>query len=321
MGLLLKINDMKALQYNQYGGTDVLQWNELATPTPGPGQVLVQVKAASINPTDTKIRLGYLKFPGSDHFPRGMGMDFAGVVVQTGPGVNQAMPGDRVMGYLGAQGGAFAEYTLAEAVNTFLIPGNLSVEEATTLPMNAATALKVVNSYLKPTAGKTILINGASGGIGLFVVQYCKQAGALVTGTASGDDSLRILTGLGVDQVVDYKTTDILQSGQQFDAILDMSGKLDFEQAKNSLNEQGEFSTMVPKGAPGQPGRTDGSRKENRVFAVPGPDEFATSQAMAGAGTIRTFIGRSFPMQDAIEAMQLVESGQLTVVGKVILVA
>ncbi|CAN5189562.1 NADP-dependent oxidoreductase [soil metagenome] len=312
---------MKALQYNQYGGTDVLQWHDVERPSPGPDQVVVAVHAASINPTEAKIRRGELHFPGPDQFPKGMGMDFAGIITQVGEDVSQFKIGDSVMGYVGANASSLAEFTLADVQNTFLVPGNLSFAEATTLPMNAATALKVVNTYLKPMPGKTILVNGAAGGIGLFVVQYCRQAGAVVTGTASGDEGLHTLESLGLDQVVDYKTTDIWQSGRTFDAILDMSGKLDFEQAKNSLTATGEFSTMAPKGDPRQPGRTDGNRKENLVFAVPGPDEFAASQAMAAAGTIRTFVSQRFPMQDAIRAMQLVESGQLAVVGKVVLVA
>lgn len=313
---------MKALQYNQYGGPDVLHWADMPTPTPANGQVLVAVKAASLNPTDAKIRHGWLRFPGSDAFPKVMGLDFAGVVAQVGPDVNGLKEGDKVMGYTGATGGSFAEFVLTNAADTFRMPDNLDFAEATTLPMNAATALKVVNNYLKPTAEKSILVNGAAGGLGLFVVQYCKNAGATVTGTATGPESLRILKDLGADEVIDYKATDILQSGKTFDAILDTSGKLDFEQAKAILNEGGEFSTMVPKGDPNkEAGRTDGSKKELLVFAIPGPDEFKVSQAMAADGKIRAVVGVRFPMQQAQEAQRQFEGGQLNLTGKAVLIA
>ena len=159
---------MKALQYSQYGGPELIQWNEIAVPEPAALQILVQDKAASLNPTDTKIRMGFIKFSGADIFPKTMGMDFSGIVTKIGDDVTNVKVGDKVMGYMGAQGGSFADYTLADASTTFAIPANLGFEAATTLPMNAATALKVVNAYLKPTAGKTILINGAAGGLGLF---------------------------------------------------------------------------------------------------------------------------------------------------------
>ena len=160
--------NMQALQYSKYGGPEVIQWKKIAHPEPAAGQILVLVKAASLNPTDTKIRLGFIRFPGSDIFPKTMGMDFSGIVIRIGEGVTNVKVGDNVMGCMGAQGGSFADYTLADASTTFAIPANLSFEAAATLPMNAATALKVVNTYLKPTAGKTILINGAAGGLGLF---------------------------------------------------------------------------------------------------------------------------------------------------------
>lgn len=309
---------MKALQYSQYGGPEVIQWNEIAVPEPAAAQILVQVKAASLNPTDTKIRMGVIRFPGSDTFPKTMGMDFAGIVTKVGEGISNFKIGDKVMGYMGIKGGAFADYTLADAKDTFLIPTNMGFEAATTLPMNAATALKVVNAYLKPSVGKSILINGASGGLGLFIVQYCKLQGATVSATASGE-GLDTLKTLGVDEVIDFKTTNLLQTGKKWDAVLDASGKLDFEDAKILLNENGEFSTLVPKGEFGQPGRTDGSKKENLVYAVPGEEEFKISQQFAAEGKVKTFVGKTFPMQDAINAITQFEAGRLSVVGKVVL--
>jgi len=310
---------MRALQYNKFGGTEVLQWNEIDIPTPSLGQIVVQVRAASLNPTDTKIRSGELRFPGPENFPKTMGMDFSGIVIKIGEGVFNFKQGDNVMGYLGASGGAFADFVIADAKNTFQMPENLSFEEATTLPMNAATALKVTTNYLKPKAGKNMLVNGASGGIGIFVVQYCKLAGATVSGTASGEESIEILKNLGLDEIIDYKKENILDSDKKWDAILDTSGKLDFEDAKKLLAENGEFSTMVPNVAPGTPGRTDGNKKENIVFAIPEAAEFQSSQKLASEGKIKTFVGKTYPMIEAVEALKAFESGKLNITGKVVL--
>ena len=311
---------MKALQYSQYGCPELIQWNEIAIPEPAALQILVQVKAESLNPTDIRIRMGFIKFTGADIFPKTMGMDFSGIVTKIGEDVTNVKVGDKVMGYMGAQGGSFADYTLADASTTLAIPANLSFETANTLPMNAATALKVVNAYLRPTAGKTILINGAAGGLGLFIVQYCKLKGATVSATASGA-VMEVLKSLGVDEIIDYKTANILQNGKSWDAVVDTSGKLDFEDAKVLLNENGEFSTMVPKSAFGQPGRTDGTKKENAVFAQPGEAEFITSQKLDGEEKIKTFVGKTFLMKNSTTAITLFETGKLCVVGKVVLTA
>ena len=310
---------MRALQYEEFGGIDVLQWNEVNIPNPSIGQIVINIRAASLNPTDSKIRSGELRFPGPENFPRTMGMDFSGTVLKVGEGVFNFKQGDNVMGYLGASGGAFADFALTDAKNTFQMPENLSFEEATTLPMNAATALKVTTNYLKPKPGKTILINGASGGIGLFAVQYCLLAGAKVSGTASGEESVSILKSLGLYEIIDYKQQNILESDKRWDAILDTSGKLDFEDAKTLLTENGEFSTMVPNTAPGTPGRTDGGKKEFSVFAIPDSEEFSISQKLASEGKIKTFVGKRFPMVEAIKALSQFESGKMNITGKIVL--
>lgn len=310
---------MKALQYNEYGGVEKLKWTETSIPEPTEKQILIAVKAASLNPTDGKIRNGWLKF-GPDNFPRTMGMDFAGVVAKIGEGVSGFKIGDKVMGYMGSKTGSFADYAITDEQFVFVMPANLDFAEATTLPMNAGTALKVVTKYLKPFAGKTILVNGASGGLGLFVVQYCKNAGAIVSGTASGKESIDILKGLGLDEVIDYKQTDILTSGKLYDCVLDTSGLLDFEQGKVLLKPDGEFSTMVPKGDPAKGGRTDGDKKENMVFAVPGAEEFTAANALAAEGKIKTFVGKTYPMSEATEALEKFEKGELRVTGKVVLI-
>lgn len=308
---------MKILQYNTYGSAEVLQWDEKEIPEPNEKQVLVKVIAASLNPSDSKKRFGQFQSGGADKFPKRMGMDFAGIIEKTGKDINQFKEGDNVMGYKGLIGGSFADFVIADGLKVFHKPERLSFEEATTLPLNAATALKVVENYLKPTAGKTILVNGASGGIGLFVVQLCMNAGAIVTGTTSSKENIEILKSFGLNEVIDFETENILQLGKTFDAILDTSGKMKFEDAVKILTENGEFSAMVPDG---EPGKTDKNKKENHVFAVPGQEEFQAIQKMAEDGKLKPIAGKIFPMSDAIEVIKKFDNGEFNVTGKIVLV-
>ncbi|HMS63897.1 MAG TPA: NADP-dependent oxidoreductase [Ignavibacteria bacterium] len=311
---------MIALQYDSYGSADVLKWNEIEIPEPSEKQVLIKIKAASLNPTDSKKRLGLFFSGGEDKFPKSMGMDFAGIVSKTGSEVSQFKEGDEVLGYIGLKGGSFADYVLADAAKVFKKPAKLKFEEAATLPMNAGTALKVTNNYIKPSEGKTILINGASGGIGLFVLQFCKIAGSIVSGTTSGEENINKLNELGADEVFDFEKENILKSGKTFDAILDTSGKLDFNDAKSILNENGEFITMVPKSDPKLPGQTDGSKMEILVNAVPGLKEFTECVRLAEEEKIIPLAGKTFPMSDAIDVIKKFDNGEFNVTGKIVLI-
>lgn len=308
---------MKILQYNTYGSAEVLQWDEKEIPEPNDKQVLIKVKAASLNPSDSKKRLGLFQSGGADKFPKRMGMDFSGIVVMAGKEIIQFNEGDKVMGYKGLIGGSFADFVIADGLKVFHKPEKLSFEEATTLPLNAATALKVVQNYLKPAAGKTILVNGASGGIGLFVVQLCMNAGAIVTGTTSSKENIEILNSFGLNEIIDFETENILQMGKTFDAILDTSGKMKFEDAVSILAENGEFSTMVPEG---DSEKTDGNKKENHVFAVPGQEEFQAVQKMAEDGKLKPIAGIVFPMSEAIEVIKKFDNGEFNITGKIVLV-
>lgn len=309
---------MKALLYRQYGGPEVLRWHDVAIPEPGPDEVMVAVKATSINPTDIKLRNGQLK-SGDDTLPRTMGMDFSGIVAKTGPEVTTVKVGDKVAGYTGPKGGGFADYVIAAGTNVFLMPPSTTYEEACCLPMSAATAWVVSNDYVQPGPGKEVLVNGAGGGIGSFLLQLAKIAGAKVTGTAHGAEHLELLKELGADEVIDFRETDVLSAGRKYDAIVDTSGKMDFEQARHILKDNGAFSTMVPKSDPNKPGRADGQKKEKLVFAVPGPKAFKAVESLAGAGDLKVVVGKVYPLPEAVNALREFENGKNYVAGKVVL--
>jgi NADPH:quinone reductase-like Zn-dependent oxidoreductase len=173
---------MKAVQFDEYGPVDVLNIREVPNPEPGPGEVLVRVKAAGINPGEAKIREGALHAQWPATFPSGQGSDFAGVVVTVGPGVGAAKPGDEVIGWVDTRSSQ-AEYTVAEAANLTAKPVGVPWEIAGAIPVAGATAWAAVRAVdLKP--GDTVVVSGAAGGVGALAVQLAKRQGATVIGLA-----------------------------------------------------------------------------------------------------------------------------------------
>ncbi len=173
---------MKAVRFDEYGPVEVLDVREVPVPEPGPGQVLVQVRAAGINPGEAKIRDGALHERWPSTFPSGQGTDFAGVVERTGPGVTTAEPGDRVIGWVETRSSQ-AEYVVAEAGNLARKPAGLPWEVAGAIPVAGFTAWAMVRAAgIK--AGDTVVVSGAAGGVGAIAVQLAKREGATVIGLA-----------------------------------------------------------------------------------------------------------------------------------------
>jgi len=175
---------MKAVRFDEYGGVDVLDVREVPTPEPGPGKVLIKVKAAGINPGEAKIREGALHERWPATFPSGQGSDFAGVVVGLGPGVTQWAPGDEVIGWVDTRSSQ-AEYVVAEAGNLAAKPAGVPWEVAGAIPVAGFTAWAMVRA-VGLTAGDVVVVSGAAGGVGSLAVQLARRAGATVIGLAGG---------------------------------------------------------------------------------------------------------------------------------------
>src|SRR5579859_5398068 len=173
---------MKAVRFDDYGALDVLDVRDVPVPEPGPGQVLVKVRAAGINPGEAKIREGALHERWPATFPSGQGSDFAGVVERTGPDVTRVEPGDRVIGWVDTRS-SHAEYVVAEAGNLARKPSGLPWEIAGAIPVAGFTAWAMVRAVnVKP--GDTVVVSGAAGGVGSLAVQLARRAGATVIGLA-----------------------------------------------------------------------------------------------------------------------------------------
>lgn len=213
---------MQAVHIHEFGGLDTLKYEKIPVPTPGAGQVLVQVKAAGVGPWDVLIRTG--KSGLRQSLPLTLGSDFSGVVAEAGPGVAGFYRGDEVFGVTNPQfTGAQAEYALAEASMIASKPSWLNNVEAASLPVITITAWQMVFEYGQVKRGQRALVHGGAGNVGAYAVQFAKWAGAEVIATAFADD-IEYVYNLGADQVIDAQSVCFEQRVQDADVVLDTVG-------------------------------------------------------------------------------------------------
>ena len=240
---------MKAATYAKYGPADVLSIEDIPRPEIGDTEVLVKVYASSVTTADWRIRAsafpGYAWLPGRLMFglfrPRNkvLGTDFAGRVVSVGAQVTRFKLGDEVFGFAGA--GGHAEYVaVSQDAAMARKPKSLDYEQAAAVPFGALSALVFLRDFAKLQSGERVLINGASGGVGVWAVQIAKQLGAHVTGVSSAAN-LDLVRSLGADRVLDYASDDITRTGELYDVILDTVGSTSFARAKRALTPKGRF--------------------------------------------------------------------------------
>ncbi|MEA3065494.1 MAG: hypothetical protein QOJ27_1946, partial [Sphingomonadales bacterium] len=220
---------MRAAVYRRYGPPEVVRIEEIARPVPGDGEVLVAVRAASVNPFDRHymrgrpriVRLGFgLRRPKLTR----PGADLAGTVEAVGRGVTRFRPGDAVFG---TARGAFADFVCAAEAKLAIKPAALSFEQAAALPVAGLTALQGLRDHGRLQAGQKVLIVGAGGGIGTFAVQIAKAMGADVTGVCSAG-KVELVRSIGADRAIDYRREDAARGGELYDLILDLAADRSF---------------------------------------------------------------------------------------------
>ncbi|GIE98376.1 NADP-dependent oxidoreductase [Paractinoplanes rishiriensis] len=195
---------MKAIRYRQHGGPDVLRYEDVDTPAPGPGQVLIRVAGTSYNPADSAIRAGWLPDVFPVELPHTPGVDVSGTVAELGPGVEGHRTGDRVIAFLPMTApGAAAEFVLAPAGLLAPAPTGIPLTDAAALPAVALTAWQAIHEHAAVRPGQQVLIVGAGGGVGRYAVQFARLAGATVLGTA-GPASVEAARSAGADRVLDH---------------------------------------------------------------------------------------------------------------------
>jgi NADPH:quinone reductase-like Zn-dependent oxidoreductase len=303
---------MKAVRFDEYGGVDVLKVVDVPKPEPGPGQVLVQVKAAGINPGEAKIRDGLLHALYPATFPSGEGSDLAGVVAETGSGVTGWSAGDEVIGYTDNRA-SHAEYAVVEAQNLTAKPAGLPWEVAGALFVAGATAYAAVRAVTL-NEGDTVVVSGAAGGVGSIAVQLARLAGATVIGLAS-EVQHEWLTGHGVIPVTygDGVADRIRQVTGKVDAFIDTVGG-DYVELALSLG-------VVPS-------RIDTIARFDAVekYGVKGDGNAAGASAsvlaeLAGlivAGKLEVPIAWTFPLSQVQDAYRVLDRGHIR--GKVVLI-
>jgi NADPH:quinone reductase-like Zn-dependent oxidoreductase len=242
---------MRAIRYSRYGPPDVLEVVATDEPTPRAGELLVRVRAASLNPVDGKIRAGHFRFlPMLESPPRGCGLDFAGEVVGTGGGAGGYFVGMRVFGSLPPfkRDGAFAELVRVAPDRIAPMPDAIGFDQAAALPIAAGTAAQALVDHAKLAAGQRVLIVGAAGGVGHYAVQLARHLGAHVTGTC-GTANVEFVRSLGADEVLDYTRDDAFARGgpdDRYDAVFDTAGRASWRASRAVLASGGIYVNTSP---------------------------------------------------------------------------
>jgi NADPH:quinone reductase-like Zn-dependent oxidoreductase len=296
---------VKAFVLHTYGSADHLTLAEPATPAPCDDEVLVRVRATSVNPYDWHLMRGepYLArlMPGNLGVRRPkinvLGCDMAGTVEAIGRNVTRFRPGDDVYALL--SGGGFAEYATVQEDLLARKPRNLSYEQAAAVPMAAVTALLSLRESGRLQAGQQVLINGASGGVGTFAVQIARASGAKVTGVCSARNA-ELIRSIGADEVIDYATADFTRTAQRYDLIVDIAGSRPVRACLKALTPEGAF---VAVGGPA--GRW--IRPAGRMISALALAPFV-SQRIVTADTV----GYADKKQSLSTLTELIEDGRVT---------
>ena len=317
---------MKAIVHRRYGPPDLLMLEELPRPEPGPGEVLVRVRAASIFAGDVHVVRGapfFVRFATGLRRPRNPipGIDLAGVVEGSGPGVADLRTGDEVFGFAS---GSLAELVCVPADHVVRRPKNLTLEQAAAVPEAGMTALQGLRDQGRVRAGQRVLVIGASGGVGTFAVQIAKALGAEVTGVC-GPANADLVRSIGADHVVDYTRTDVATVGTRYDVIFQMAGTASPRRLRRALAPGG---TLVLSNGQGRFAGVDRIlmavalnpfvRERLVVFQTKeNGKDLGILADMIAAGQVLPVIDRTYPLADATEAFRYLEAGHAR--GKVVI--
>jgi NADPH:quinone reductase-like Zn-dependent oxidoreductase len=323
---------MKAIVYSDYGLSN-LKLENIEKPTPNDDQILVKVRAASINPYDWHFVEGtpyIMRMMGVGlRKPKDiqLGVDFAGTVEAVGKNVTQFKPGDDVFG---GRGGAFAEYVCRRAEGAVALkPANLTFEQAASVNIAGITALQALRDKGKVQPGQKVLINGASGGVGTFAVQIAKSLGADVTGVCS-TRNVDLVRSLGADHVIDYTKEDFAKGEQRYDAILDNVPNHSLSECRRILTPNGKY-VMIGGGGPndsrwiGPFGRVIKtlvmspfmSQKMGMMMADANHNDLTLLADMMQSGKVKPVIDRTYKLSEVPAAIAYLEEGHAR--GKVVI--
>jgi len=317
---------MKAIVYDEFGPPDVLKLADVDAPIPKAHEILLKVHAASVNPLDWHFIRGEPAVMRLSGKPKAKipGADVAGTVEAVGSDVRRFRRGDEV---LGTVHGSFAEYACGNEDRFALKPHRVSFEHAATIPVAGVTALQALRKYGRLKAGQSVLVNGASGGVGTFAVQMATAFGARVTGVCSSRN-LELVRSLGAEQVVDYAKDDFTRQAARYDLILNVAGNVNVSDARRALAPRGTLvvvgggvgrqteggvtlSGMLGVGVAALASRF-GPQRVSMVLGKPvQSDDLAFIAKLVDDGNVTPVIDRTYALADAAEAIRYLEAGHV----------
>ena len=306
---------MKAVRIHEYGGPEVLRYEEAPRPVAGAGEVLIRVHAAGVNPVDWKVRAGFAKDRLKYKMPFIPGWDLSGVVEAVGPGVSRLGAGDEVYSRPDiARDGSYAEYIVVRESEVARKPQSIDHVHAAAVPLAALTAWQALFDGAKLSAGQTVLIHGAAGGVGSFAVQFAKIKGARVIGTASKKNH-EYLRSLGADETIDYNTTRFEDVVQNVDVVLDTITGETADRSYPVIKKGGVYvSILMP---PSQEKAAAHGVRAVHTFVQANGEQLSEIAKLVDSGKLKIPIEKVFPLAEARAAQELNAQGHTR--GKIVL--
>jgi len=302
---------MKAVRIHHFGDPSVLEVDEIDRARPTGDQLLIHVKAASVNPVDFKIRKGGYPLVPESRLPITLGRDVAGVVEQAADGF---AVGDEVYAHLDWADGGYAEYAVVAPAGVARKPKSLDMIHAAAVPLAATTAWQGLFQHGGLKTGQRVLIHGGSGGVGGFAVQFAKAAGAYVYATASGK-GIEAARAYGADEVIDYKSQRFEDVAKDVDLVFDLIGGETQDRSFGVIKQGGALISTVQ-----EPDKTKAAAKDltaKRYMAQPNADHLKRIGELIDAGKVKVVVAETYPLKDAPAAHKSLEGGHP--LGKVVL--
>ena len=306
---------MKAVRIHEYGGPEVLRYEEAPRPVAGTGEILIRVHAAGVNPVDWKVRAGFAKDRLKYKMPFIPGWDLSCDVEAVGPGVSRLRVGDEVYSRPDiARDGSYAEYIVVRESEVARKPQSIDHVQAAAVPLAALTAWQALFDGAKLSAGQTVLIHGAAGGVGSFAVQFAKMKGARVIGTASTKNH-GYLRSLGADETIDYNTTRFEDVVQNVDVVLDTITGETADRSYPVIKKGGVYvSILMP---PSQEKAAAHGVRAVHTFVQANEEQLSEIAKLVDSGKLKITIEKVFPLAEARAAQELNAQGHTR--GKIVL--
>lgn len=306
---------MKAVRIHQYGGLEVLTYEDAPRPTPAPGEALIRVHAAGVNPVDWKVRIGRLQGRVHHHLPLILGWDVAGVVEALGTGVTNIKVGDAVYARPDiARDGAYAEYIVVRAAELALKPQSIDFIHAAAVPLSALTAWQSLFDAAQLTQGQSVLIHAGAGGVGHYAIQLARWKSARIITTATQRNA-EFVRGLGANEVIDYTTTRFEDAAKDVDVVFDTVGGDVYPRSFQALKKGGVIVSLLNQ--PDEMLTRQYGVRAAYVFVQPHAAQLTQIATLIDEGIIKPHVEMVLPLSEARRAHELIEKGHTR--GKIVL--